>query len=137
MRDLVDNIGVSQILNPVNATTTRISNSVDRQGYNSLLMVVNVGQSLDTLSGSIYWTIKPQHSDDNSSFSDCATDDVQGGVASYVVNSSSLDRAAYKFGYKGSKRYVRITAVNTGTHTNGTTYAATALRSNPAVAPVA
>lgn len=137
MRDIVSNIHVSQPLNPILSTSTRTSSGVDRQGFNGVLLVMQFGATLDTINGSNYWTAKIQHSDDNSSYSDAAADDVQGGVVSYVVNSLSLDETLYKFPYKGSKRYTRLVCTTTGTHVNGTPLAVFAVKSDPSSAPVA
>lgn len=136
MRDLYHNVLVSQHLNPVVSTTVKTSTAIDLQGYNAANVVFAVGQSGDTLSGSVYWTLKLQHSDDDSNYSDVTTADLNNSSASVVVNSSSLDETAYSFGYQGAKRYLKAVATPTGTHTNGTPIGIVAMRSIAGYSPV-
>ena len=136
MRDLYRNILVTQHLNPINSTAVRTSTTIDLQGYNSANVLFAMGQSGDTLSGSIYWTLKLTHSDDDSSYSDVTLVDLNNPTQTVVVNSSSLDRTVYGFGYTGSKRYLRAVATPTGTHSVGTPIGMLALRGTAAYAPV-
>ena len=100
-------------------------------------MLIHIGLSADTLAGGLFWTLKVQHSDNNSTWSDAAGVDFNSGIASYVVNSSALDEAVYKFGYLGNKRYLRAQALPTGTHTGGTPLGMIAIRGDAALMPVA
>ena len=136
MRDLYHNVLPTQVLNPVVATATQTSSAIDLQGFNSASVVFAIGTAGDTLSGSIYWTLKLQHCDDNSTYVDVAAADVNEAVTSIVVNSLSLDETAYNIGYIGSKRYVKGIATATGTHTNGTPLGIVALRGTAAYRPV-
>lgn len=136
MKDLISNISITQPLNPILATSTRTGSSVDLRGYNSCVLVANIGFSLDTLTGSLYWTVKIQHSDNGSSWSDCATTDVYGGVVSYVIDAAAEDETAYKFGYAGEKRYVRLVNTPTGVISSGMPMGFTAIRSTASLSPV-
>ncbi|MFO0389884.1 MAG: hypothetical protein ACK502_09250 [Alphaproteobacteria bacterium] len=136
MRDIYRNIMVTAHLNPLTATTTRTSTTIDLQGYNAANVVFSFGATGDTLSGSVYWTLKLQHSSDDSSYSDVTSTDVHGGVVSYVVDANSEDETVYRFGYVGNKRYLKAVATPTGTHTNGTPMAVVALRGEAAYSPV-
>ncbi|MDX2073476.1 MAG: hypothetical protein SFX19_03815 [Alphaproteobacteria bacterium] len=136
MRDLYRNILVTQHLDPATATTTRTSTTVDLQGYDSANLLFAVGQSGDTLSGSVYWTLKLTHSDDDSSYSDVTLAELNNTAATVVIDSGSEDGTVYGFGYNGAKRYLRAVATPTGTHSNGTPLAIIALRGTPAYAPV-
>lgn len=135
MRDLYHNIKVTQALNPVVATNTKTSSTIDLKGFDSAVIAIAVGQSGDTLSGSVYWTLAILHSDDDSSYSAVAAADLSNGANSLVVNSSALDETIYNFGYTGAKRYLRATATPTGTHTNGTPMGIVALRGTPSYMP--
>lgn len=136
MRDIYHNIAASQPLNPVVSTSTKTSSAIDLKGYNSLEVLFCVGLSGDTLSGSVYWTLKLQESDDDSTYTDVAAADLLNGSATSVINSSSLDETVVPFGYKGGKRYIKAVATPTGTHTNGTPIGVVALRGNPSIVPV-
>lgn len=136
MRDLYHNVLVSQHLNPVVSTTVKTSTAIDLQGYNAANIVFAVGQAADTLSGSVYWTLKLQHSDDDSTYTDLAITDLNSLSLAVVVNSVATDKTAYSFGYQGAKRYLKAVATPTGTHTLGTPIGVVALRGTPAYAPV-
>jgi hypothetical protein len=137
MRDLFHNALVTQHLSPINSTATRTSTAIDLQGYNSASVVVSMGQAGDTLSGSIFWTLKLQHSDDDTTYTDTVAADLNSNSITVVVNSASLDRTAYSFGYTGSKRYLKAVATPTGTHSVGTPIGMIAVRGTASYAPVA
>jgi hypothetical protein len=101
MRDIYRNILVTQHLNPVVSTTTKTSTTVDLQGYNSANVLFALGLAGDTLSGSVYWTLKLTHSDDDSSYSDVALADLNNTAATVVVDAMSKDETVYGFGYNG------------------------------------
>jgi len=136
MRDLYHNVLATQVLNPITATSTKTSSTIDLQGFNSASVVFNLGQAGDTLSGSLYWTLTLQHSDDNSTYAAVATTDVNEGVNSIAVNATTLDKTAYSIGYIGGKRYLQAVATPTGVMTNGTPIGITALRGTAAYRPV-
>src|SRR5687768_12846823 len=117
MRDLYHNVKATQVLHPAVATTTQTSSTIDLKGFDSAMVTFAIGQSGDTLSGSVYWTLTLQHSDDDSDYTTVTDDDISGGAASAVIDSASLDEAAYSFGYIGAKRYLKGIATPTGTHT--------------------
>jgi hypothetical protein len=137
MRDLYHNVLVTQHFNPAVSTVTRTSAAIDLQGFNSTNVVFSIGQSGDTLSGSVYWTLKLQHSDDDSVYNDVTLADLNNTSLTVVVDSSSKDRTAYGFGYQGSKRYLKAVATPTGTHSVGTPIGMLSLRGTAAYMPVA
>lgn len=136
MQDLYHNVLVQQVLNPVNSTTTKTSSTIDLQGFDSASVVFAIGTAGDTLSGSLYWTLKIQHSDDDSSYSDVTTSGLFNSAATVLVDSSAKDKTAYSFGYIGGKRYVKAVATPTGSHSVGTPIGMLALKGNPSLAPV-
>lgn len=136
MRDIYRNILVTQHLNPVNSTATKTSTTIDLQGYDSVNVLFALGLAGDTLTGSLYWTLKLTHSDDDSSYSDVALADLNNTAATVVVDSMSKDETVYGFGYKGAKRYLRAVATPTGSHSTGTPIGVVALRGTAAYAPV-
>lgn len=136
MRDLYHNVAISQPLIPVVATADQTSSAIDMQGFNSLVVIFDVGNSGDTLSGSVFWTLKLQHSDDNSVYTDVAVGDLLNGATTVVIDAPAEDSLAVPFGYGGTKRYVKAVATKTGTHTNGTPLGVLALRGHAARKPV-
>lgn len=134
MRDLYHNLLVTQHLSPVVSTTAKTSTAIDLQGFDSVEVVFAIGLSADTLSGSVYWTLKLQHSDDNVEYADTAAAD-HSGSATVVIDAASEDETSYAFGYVGNKRYLKAVATPTGTHSNGTPIGIIALRGTPAYRP--
>lgn len=121
MRDLYNNISVSQVLAPAVATASVTSSAIDVQGFNSAAVLFAIGASGDTLSGSIYWTLKlTECATVDGSYTDVVLADLHNAAATVVIDSTSEDEAVVKFGYKGNKRYLKAVATKTGTHSNGT-----------------
>jgi hypothetical protein len=136
MADLYHNVVTQQVLNPAVSNTTKTSSTIDLQGFYSSTVVFSVGQSGDTLSGSVFWTLKIQHSDDDSTYVDVPLSGLLNAAQTVVVDSSTKDRAAYGFGYIGGKRYVKAVATPTGTHTVGTPIGVIALKGDASISPV-
>jgi hypothetical protein len=136
MRDLFNNIAVQQATSPATATNTVTSATIDMQGYNSLAVLFAIGNSGDTLSGSQLWTLKLQHSDIDGSFADVTAADLLGGMTTVVIDDPAKDDTVVKFGYIGSKRYLKAVATKTGTHTNGTPIGILAVKGNANLSPV-
>ena len=130
MKDLSNNLSPANSI--INAVKTAAANGtgVDLQGYEGALAVVTVGAEGDTLSGSVYFEISLEHSDDNSTYTDCAQADIVDGTIAAGGIWLMLDGTAggnpdstgsvHQVGYRGGKRYVRLVLAKTGTHSNGT-----------------
>ena len=139
MRDLYDNLKVSKSIDPIvgNNDTEGTGIGVDLQGFKGALMIAHLGVSLDTLSGSVYVTVKFQESDVlGSGYADIAAADLLGGSNGIVIDDPVEDEVIIARGYIGSKRYVRILIDHTGTHTNGFPYSAVVIKGFPRHAPV-
>lgn len=128
MRDLHNKITVVEALETivVNDDTEGTGAVVDLAGANAAELIVAVGQSGDTLSGSVKLDLKLQHGD-AANLSDAAAvaaADVLGSWATggifATVDADGEDGTVYRVGYRGSKRYIRLFVDTTGTHTNGT-----------------
>jgi len=113
MRDLGNNLTVVQSLAPVvasgNATTTN-STGVNLVGFEGAVVTVASGVEGDTLGSSLKYDFKLQHSDDDSTYSDC----VQAEVTDAAISSGiflTLDANAETpqssgIGYIGGKQYI-------------------------------
>ena len=144
MKDLSNSI--STALSHKSAVTTAASNGtgVDLQGYEGATVLVTIGAEGDTLSGSVYFEIGLEHSDDDSTYTDCAQADiVDGTIAADGVflkidgtgtagtgGNPDSTGATYRVGYRGGKRYIRTTIAKTGTHSNGTPLGTTVIKSH-------
>jgi len=96
--------------------------------------VVNVGNSGDTLSGSVYIELEVETSDDNSTWVDAADAMITGAVTGTntgtfaVINAPTEDSAIFTTAYLGRERYVRVVVNVTGTHSSGTPVATQYIR---------
>lgn len=135
--DLYDNISVTQVLSAAAATTTQTSSAISLQGFYNLTVVFNIGHCGDTLSGSLYWTLKLQDSPDGTTYTDVTTAGLLGDLSSntIVINASGQDQKAYKFGYVGGNPYVKAVAVAAGSMSSGTPIGIISLRGSPGLAP--
>lgn len=129
------NVSVSQLLDPATLTADANSASVDLIEHDSVLFIVNVGESGDTLSGSVKIELEIETSDDDSTFADAADADLSSSVSGTnngtfaVIDADAEDDAVYTVAYLGRERYARVVVNVTGTHTNGTPISVTAVRS--------
>lgn len=96
MRDLKNNLSVSQSLAPASRTASANGTGVDLQGKGAAAVVFHPGA---IASGT--WTPSVEESDDNSSFSAVAAADLEGTLGNLAANTIQ------RVGYKGVKRYIR------------------------------
>lgn len=134
IRDFLNRFKVTQVVDPAVVTADVDGDSVDMLGYGWCTFLALVGESGDTLSGSVKIELEVEESDDDSTFTDVADADLQNYVAGTndgcfaVVDAAAEDDAVYKATYKGSSRYVRPVINVSGTHTNGTPIGIVAIR---------
>jgi hypothetical protein len=126
LRDAYTELSASLLMTTKIRTADANSTGIDLAGSRGLLLIADIGDTGDTLSGSIKIEMEVEHSDDNSSWSDCADADLVKSVTGTntgtfaVIDDNAEDETVYTTSYIGSKRYVRVVANFTGTHTNGT-----------------
>lgn len=142
LRDLFHKTGVESLKIPATITADSNSSSVDLANKQGVILAAHIGNSADTLSGSVYLEVEVEHSDDDSTFTDCADADIFNAVTGTntgtiaKIDAPAEDSLVVLTGYKGSKRYVRLVFNVTGTHTNGVPVSAVAitqgLREQPA-----
>lgn len=137
-KDLYNNVVVTPSDIPANRTGTLTGAAIDTAGYQSTLVCFDVGNSGDTLSGSLKWTLTVEESDaSGSGYTAVAADDLHNGYASYVIDAPAEDSLIVKFGYKGNKRYLRGVATVTGSHSTGTPIGIFSVKGHPHIVPVA
>ena len=144
MKDLSNSIATA--LSHKSAVTTAASNGtgVDLQGYEGATVLVTIGAEGDTLSGSVFFEIGLEHSDDDATYTDAVQADIVDctiaadgvflkidgtGTAGTAGNPDSTG-ATYRVGYRGGKRYIRTTIAKTGTHSTGTPLGTTVIKSH-------
>ena len=97
----------------VNGTAVDLwKNSVGVQKFGGAVAVVQTGTITDGTH-----TVEVQESDDNSSFAAVADADLQNTEPAI---GAANDNVVYEIGYRGPKRYIRVTVVTTGATTGGT-----------------
>lgn len=132
--DPKNNYTTQQIIDPVVATGDVTSEAIDLAEHVGVTVYGLVGESGDTLSGSVKIELEVQHSDDNSTYAACADADLSDSVTGTntgtfaVIDAADEDDAVYSTKYIGNKRYVKVVANLTGTHTNGTPIGGLALK---------
>jgi hypothetical protein len=128
IQDLEGIVDVSQVVDPAVVTADVNGASVDLLGYEGVMFLVSVGQSGDTLSGSVKVELEVEESADDSTFDDAEDADLSTSVTGTnpgtfgLIDDAAEDDAVYVTSYKGDgtkKRYVRPVINVTGTHTNG------------------
>ena len=130
-RDNASKIDLEKTLSAQVLTTTTNTASVDVEDALSITHKLQIGDSGDTLSGSVFWTVVLNESDDDSVFTVAAAEDVivrqlntEIDVNSVVIDAPTEDQTSINFGYIGHKKYTRLEITATGTHTTGTPMAA-------------
>lgn len=135
MMDLENQTTVSQIVDPVVVTADALSSAIDMAGFRDVTVAAAIGESGDTLSGSVYIELEMQESDDDSTYTACADADITNAVTGTntgtfaLIDAAAEDDAVYLSQYLGSKQYVKVNVNVTGTHTNGTPIGVLAVQS--------
>lgn len=138
MKDLISNILPVHTIVPIvgNNTTEGTGVGIDLANYDGAALLACIGDSGDTLSGSVYMTVGFQESDVlGSGYADIAAADLLGGVNNIVIDAPAEDQVIVARSYIGAKRYVRVLITFTGTHTNGTPIAGIVIKGLPRHAP--
>ena len=132
MKDIYNSVLVKESLAIAARTASADGTAVDRNEdglmYQGALIVVHTGAITDGTH-----TIEVQHSDaSGSGFAAVADADLQGTEPAI---GSSDDNKVYEVGYRGTKRYLRVSVTAAGTTTGGV-YGATVVLADPRVLPV-
>jgi hypothetical protein len=104
-------------------------------GFRDVTVAVLVGESGDTLSGSVYIELEMQESDDDSTYTAVPNAEITNSVTGTNVGTFALidaaaeDDAVFQSKYLGNKQYVKVNVNVTGTHTNGTPIGVIAVQS--------
>lgn len=95
---------VVRLLDPqlIQGTSAVTGQSVDLRGYESFSGSLATGAIADLVA-----VAKLQESDDNSSWSDVASEDLLGDGLSNGIGTND-DNKVVRFAYRGHKRYVRV-----------------------------
>jgi len=142
MFDIKNNLKLFKGFSPAVRTATVTSQACDLQGFSGAAVVIPVGATGDTLSGSIFFEFTLSHSDDDSTYTTVTSNnDITGGTLSATNAFLKLDANGeatnvYGIGYVGGKQYLKVVCTKTGTHSNGTVIGADFIKGRPISAPV-
>lgn len=137
MRDISNRTVAVATQVPAVVTADADGTTVDLQGFNSAMVVVNTGIEGDTLSGSVKFDFILEHSDNDSTWSavTSSTDVTEGSVDSngifLTLDANAETPQISQIGYIGGKQYIRCKIDATGTHSNGTPMGVTVIKGNP------
>lgn len=142
MHDMHSGVKVVSAIGAATLSADNTPAAVDRRGYESAELILQIGIGGITFSGTNKIEFKLTHSDDDSTYTDVTDADMLGvtGTTSGIIKSLTAAHAAaapYRFGYVGNKRYLKLLADFSGTHGTGTPVAATWILGHGHVAPEA
>jgi hypothetical protein len=137
--DLHDNIKVLQAIIPaaIGANATKTGNIIDRQGYGGVEFVTHYGSV--TTTGTVV-TLVMKEGDVTGTMTSVADADMLGTetlaslLAATPRTAGSTKEVSKRVGYKGTKRYVQLLAVQTGVTSVGVV-GADAILFNPNIVP--
>lgn len=146
MHSITDNIGIEQSLMPQTIISAALnSGNIDTRGAETTAVAILVGNTADTLSGSVRIDVKIEHADDDGAgapgaYAACTDEDVLNASGLVSGLFLSIDAAGKKqkrhvIGYRGGKRFVKVTATPTGL-TAGAPVALLTLKANLGQLPV-
>lgn len=138
MKNQLRDLSVVKTILPIAAknTSNGTGTAVGLAGFEAATFIVNLGVPGDTLSGSTYFTINFQDSDDGSTWTNIAAAELRGGDNAVVIDANGKASTVITRSYLGHKNFLRTYIVFTGTHTNGTPLASDVVLGLPRHAPV-
>lgn len=136
MRDMMSNIDVKRAISPVSVAdnTAQVGQIIDRRGFDSLTYVIALGSIADA---DVTFTVLLEEGD-QSNLSDAAAVADADLIGTEVLAGFQFDddNECRKLGYKGNKRYTRLT-ITPANNTGAALLAAVAVLGDPAQRPTA
>lgn len=134
MKDMHSGMSVAVAIGNEVLSADNTPPAIDLLGYDAAEILLAIGVGGISFSGTNKIEFKLTHSDDDSTYTAVELKDVL-GVASVgaggiikALTSAHAAAAAYRFGYKGGKRYLKLLADFSGTHGTGTPIAALVIK---------
>lgn len=142
MKDLHSGVAIATLMAAAARTSDSTPTTMDLAGYQSAEVLLAIGAGGITFTGTDKIEFVLQHSDDGTAWANVTDADMLGvtGITGGIIKSlvvAHATAASYRYGYKGGRRYLRLTADFSGTHGTATPMAAMLLLGHPEVAPVA
>ena len=136
MRDQFNEVYPKRVLSPVSVSdnTAQVGEIIDRQGYESLTYLIAVGPMAD--ANATFAVLLEEGDASNLSDAAAVADADLLGTEALAGFQFDDDNECRKLGYRGSKRYTRLT-ITPASNTSAALVAAIALLGNPEQAPTA
>ena len=133
--DLMNNIDVKRVISPVSVAdnTAQVGTVVDRQGFGSVTYLIATGSIADA---DATFTVLLEESDASGSGYAAVADDDLLGTEALAGFQFDDDNECRKLGYRGIKRYTRLT-VTPANNASAALIAAVAVLGSPAVGKTA
>ena len=136
MRDLHNNIAPKSAISPVSVSdnTAQVGQIIDRQGFNSVEYIINIGSVAD--ADATFAVLLEEGDASNLSDAVAVADKYLLGNKALAGFQFDSDNTVRKLGYIGTKRYTRLTITPTN-NSSAALFSAVAVLGHPAVAPTA
>ena len=136
MRDLYSHIDPALTFGPVALAASATGATVDLLGHESAVIDLEVGIGGITFTATNKVEFVAEHSVDGSAWTKLADADLQGvsGVTNGIIKALVAAHAApvaYRYGYVGGKRYLRVSPAFAGTHGTATPMSCAIIKGNP------
>ena len=135
MKDLMNVIDVKRAISPVSVSdnTAQVGQVVDRKGYDSATYIIATGSIADA---DATFTVLLEESDASGSGYTAVSDDDLIGTEVLAAFQFDDDNECRKLGYKGTKRYTKLT-ITPVNNASAALLSAVCILSRPAIAPTA
>lgn len=136
MKDILNSLHTEPAIAPVVVTdnTAQVGAIIDRQGFDSVMYAINTGVLADA---DATFAVTMEEGND-SALADTGAVAAGDLIGSYALASFNFanDGVTRKIGYKGTKRYTRLT-ITPSANTGAAPMSAMAILGHPSVAPTA
>ena len=135
MKDLMNLIDVKRVISPVSVAdnTAQVGQVIDRKGYDGLTYLIATGSIADA---DATFTVLLEECDTSGGTYTAVSDDDLIGTEVLAAFQFDDDNECRKLGYKGSKRYTRLT-ITPVNNASAALLSAVAVLSSPMLAPTA
>ena len=136
MRDLMNNVAIKRCISPVSVAdnTAQVGQIIDRAGYDSLTYVIATGSLAD--ADATFTVLLEEGDQSDLSDNTAVADKDLIGTEALAGFRFDDDNECRKLGYKGGKRYTRLT-ITPANNASAGLIAAVAVLGHPASAPTA
>lgn len=126
MKDLHSRASLATIFGPIAMNADNTPVAIDLLNARGVEILLAIGAGGITFDGTNKIEFKLTHSDDDSVYTAVTVDDLlgvasvgTGGIVKSLI-AAHATATTYRFGYKGSKRYLKLLADFSGTHGSAT-----------------